>query len=247
MAAALAAGEVPPPPKRSGQHPITEERKRLHALVGTPAGFRAIRCTYVCESSGNQCRHTAVWGLDRCVQHGGMDDEAHAELRERLGKMVDYIDPKFLLVRGQQVLAANLSHVLHDAGEFKPPKEWPPEVWPAIASLKILNWNADPGDGKTEKVVEVRLVDQARYQELMMKWAGMLMDKLELSGNATHEHTVGQVFVDALREGLEREARMQALPAAPATCPHCGKSLADPPAPPLGFFSTMGETNGDPE
>ena len=243
VAAALAEGREPPTLKRTRTaKPHTAERKRLHTLVGTSAGFRAKRCTHVYETTGNGCVHMAVWGLDRCVMHGGLDDEAHAELRTRLGKMVEYIDPKFLLVRGEQILHANLSMIIDDAGHFKPVSEWPPEVWSAIRSVKVLNWNADPSDGKTEEVVEIKLVDQARYQELMMKWAGQLLEKLELSGTVTHEQQIGQVFVDALREGLERgaalEAERRALPSPPTCarcgkqCVHCGKSLADPPAPP---------------
>ena len=119
--------------------------------------------------------------------------------------------------------------------------DWPPEVFPAIASVKVLNYNADPSDGKTEKVVEIRLVDQARYQELLMKHAGQLMDKLELSGRMQHEHQAGQVFVDALIEGLSRADSAMGPPAT-GNCPHCGgtghlphsgKSLSEPPAPPI--------------
>ena len=174
-----------------------------------------------------------MWGLDRCIMHGGLGKEGLEQLRENLKQMVEYIDPNFLLVRGHQILAASLANIIDDAGRYKPVSEWPPEVWPAIASVKVLNWNADPKDGKTEQVVEVRLVDQGRYQELMMKHAGMLMDKLELSGKVQHEHAVGQVFLDAMLEGQERETKMlvergaaaKELPTLPAACPHCGKPL----------------------
>ncbi len=229
VAAALAAGEIPPKPARSRRQPITEERKRLHALVSTPSGFRSMRCTYV-HDTGTTCTHAAVWGLDRCIRHGGLGKRGQTELRKRLGKMVEFIDPNFLLVRGHQILAADLGMIIDDAGSFLPVKDWPPEVWPAIASVKVLDYNANPADGKTEKVVEIRFQDQARYQELMMKRAGMLVDKLELSGSVQHEHTIGQVFADALREGLERAPERAALSPTSA-CPHCGKSLADSPAP----------------
>ncbi len=78
-----------------------------------------------------------------------------------------------------------------------------PSVLPAIQSIKILNWNAGPNDGKTEAVVEIRLVDQARYQEMLMWEAGQLIDCLKVDGTLKHEHTVAQGFVDALRQGLE--------------------------------------------
>ena len=79
-------------------------------------------------------------------------------------------------------------------------------------------------------------MDQARYQELMMREAGQLLDKIHLSGTVKQEHTVGQEFVDALREGIERANAKTLLPST-TFCPHYHRELD-----PAGSGSALGVT-----
>ena len=76
-------------------------------------------------------------------------------MRERIGALVDYLDPRKLLIRGHQILDAHWGMILDEEGKYLPVKDWPPEVFPALKSVKILHYNADPSDGKTEQAVEV--------------------------------------------------------------------------------------------
>ena len=241
VVAALARGEPPPLNLRSRTRALTvpeaAEKERLKCLIEPPSGFVTSRCTYRFKSrgkrQGQQCKNSAVWGLDVCVKHGGLSPGKQEELRERLGAMIEFLDPRKLLVLGHQVLDAHVGMISDPdvPGKFLPAKDWPPEIWPAIKSVKILNYNAESGDGKPECVVEVQLHDQARYQELMMRSAGQLLDNLQLSGKLQHEQTVGQEFVDAMVEGLKRAAA-----AAPRTCPHCHRLYDEVPRPAPGPF-----------
>ena len=226
VAKALAEGKAPPAnpharnPALSVEH--AEERARLERLIRPPSGFTSGRCTEK-TGAGKACPNSAVWGLEVCVRHGGLDPKRQEELRERIGAMVEYLDPRKLLIRGHQILDAHMGMLMDDAGKFLPVRDWPPEVLPAIRSVKVLNWNADPNDGKTESVVEVTFHPQERYQELMMREAGQLLDKLEVSGTVRHDHAVAQEFVEALQDGLARAA--SAARADPHVCPHCHRSL----------------------
>lgn len=223
VAAAVARGE-PPPPKPQASDPaasaaLEAEKQRLRELTGH---FSKVRCTHR-HPNGRRCKSWSVWGLDVCIQHGGMDPKRHEELKERLGIFAEMLDPKKLIVRAHQIIDADLGMITDEAGKFLPFKEWPREILPAIQSIKILNWNADPHDGKTECVVEVRLVDQARYHENLMREAGQLIDHLKIDGKMRHEHTVAQEFVDALRQGLERAADAKAP--VEYRCPHCHREI----------------------
>ena len=228
--AALARGERPPTspaaanPERTRE--LAEERARLEKLVSSPHGFENIRCTERVKR-GNRtknCPNWAVWGLDKCIKHGGLSPELLEERKARLAQMVEFIDPNELLVIGRQILHADLWMCLDAKGKFLPVADWPPEVRAAIKSVKVVNFNADPTDGKTEEVVEITFIDKGRHLELLMREAGQLVDKMQLTGKVTHEHEVKKESVDALREGLERAAQ------ASSCCPHCGKDIHAPAA-----------------
>jgi phage terminase small subunit len=55
------------------------------------------------------------------------------------------------------------------------------EAWMIAGSEHVIK-NAAAGDGHTDTVLKVRLVDRARYLEMAAKHFGMLEEKLEHSG-----------------------------------------------------------------
>lgn len=71
------------------------------------------------------------------------------------------------------------------------------EAW-CIAGFEIIIKNAQAGDGHTDTVHKVKLIDRGRYVELAAKHQGMLTEK--------HEVTVHNDVVETLRQ---RQARRQ--------------------------------------
>lgn len=70
---------------------------------------------------------------------------------------------------------------LFDAqGNLKPLKDLTEEQAWAIAGFEIIIKNAEAGDGHTDKVAKVKLVDRGRYVELAARHQGMLNDKLKV-------------------------------------------------------------------
>jgi hypothetical protein len=55
------------------------------------------------------------------------------------------------------------------------------EAW-CIAGFELVTKNAAAGDGHTDKVWKIKLVDRAKYVELAARHLGMLTDKVELQG-----------------------------------------------------------------
>jgi hypothetical protein len=56
------------------------------------------------------------------------------------------------------------------------------EAW-AIAGFDIVRRNLEGGDGHTDTIVKIRLVDRGKYVELAAKHQGMLTEKVEISGD----------------------------------------------------------------
>ena len=198
VAAALARGEPPPVNPRSRDPRAAAERElERQCLKGLVGGFGSVRC------KRRGCKRWSVWELDVCTSHGGLDPGRLEELRDRLGSFVDYLDPNKLLVRAHQIIDADIGMLLDDAGKVLPVSEWPRDVFPAIASVKVVNWNADPADSKTESAVEIRQV-AARAQR-RNSWTSCARGWFALGRRRTARPP--PLRVPALREGLlSREA-----------------------------------------
>lgn len=103
------------------------------------------------------------------------------------------------------MLDANLSMILKEDGSFLPMKEWPDDIWPAIASIRYVSGNI-PGvqDGVQERALEVKLIPRERILELGMKQAGLLIERMAVAGRIEHEHKADASLVTSLLEGLKR-------------------------------------------
>lgn len=82
--------------------------------------------------------------------------------------------------RGQQYDARCL---FTDDGKLKPITELTEEEAWCIAGFEIVIKNAAAGDGHTDTVHKVKLIDRGRYVELAAKHQGMLTEKVEHSGD----------------------------------------------------------------
>jgi hypothetical protein len=68
-------------------------------------------------------------------------------------------------------------------GNLKPLHELTEAEAFAIAGFDVVRRNLEGGDGHTDTIVKVRLVDRGKYVELAAKHQGMLTEKVELSGD----------------------------------------------------------------
>ena len=88
---------------------------------------------------------------------------------------------------------------LFDAkGNLRPLTSLSEEEAFCIAGFEIIIKNAEAGDGHTDRVAKVKVIDRGRYVELAAKHLGMLTEKLELSGD--------DALIVALHEGRRRAA-----------------------------------------
>lgn len=69
-----------------------------------------------------------------------------------------------------------------EAGNFKPMHELSEREAAMIAGIDVVKRNVASGDGHTDTVLKVRLVDRAKYVEMAAKHHGLLTEKIEHSG-----------------------------------------------------------------
>jgi phage terminase small subunit len=81
--------------------------------------------------------------------------------------------------RGQNF---DLRRLFDEAGNLKPIHQLSEEDAAMIAGLEVVIKNAQAGDGHTDTVHKIKLVDRGRYVELAAKHQGMLKEKTEVSG-----------------------------------------------------------------
>lgn len=109
-------------------------------------------------------------------------------IRERLLKDVDLSAESTLeaIRRGAQY---DIRAFFDAKGNLRPLKELTEaEAW-AIAGFEVVIKNVTAGDGQQDTVAKIKLVDRSKYVDMAAKHFGLLIDKVEHSGeiNITHE------------------------------------------------------------
>ena len=102
--------------------------------------------------------------------------------------------------RGQGYDARQL---FDDCGNLRPLHELTEEEAWCIAGFEVVIKNAAAGDGHTDTVHKVKLIDRGRYVELAAKHQGMLIEKREVNVTVN--------VVDALQAARKRFAQQRAL------------------------------------
>ena len=97
--------------------------------------------------------------------------------------------------RGQNY---DIRRLFDDVGNLRPITSLTEEEAWCLAGFEIIIKNAEAGDGHTDKVAKVKLVDRGRYVELAAKHQGMLTEKVEISGD--------EALIGALLAGRQRAA-----------------------------------------
>jgi len=86
---------------------------------------------------------------------------------------------------------SDIGALFDDHGRLKSLRELPRDVRAAIASMKVTKKNLTAGDGVMEDVVEVKLWDKTRALESLAKHFGLLVERVEIKGDAEAPRAVG--------------------------------------------------------
>ena len=71
----------------------------------------------------------------------------------------------------------------NEDGTAKRPQDWTAEQGAAIAGFEVLKKNTAAGDGVTDTIHKFRLWDKTRALEMLAKHFGLLVERLEHSGD----------------------------------------------------------------
>lgn len=77
---------------------------------------------------------------------------------------------------------SNVQDLFDEFGNLKPIHTLTREQAASIASLEVIKKNAEAGDGKTDIVHKVRIVDKLRTLEMLARCLAMFQDKLDVTG-----------------------------------------------------------------
>lgn len=83
---------------------------------------------------------------------------------------------------------ADIRGLFDSAGNLKPLHELTAEQAACIAGFEVIKKNAEAGDGKTDVVHKIRVIDKTRSLEMLAKHFALLTEKLEHSGGLTIRH-----------------------------------------------------------
>jgi hypothetical protein len=141
------------------------------------------RCTGK-NRAGKPCGRPPIRGGFVCPKHGGGLPNVKAKAAQRIRDLLaDAIDPDRAMREAAAIAYSDLRELFDEAGNLRPPKDWPDHLAAAIASVEVIKKNVTTGDGKVDDVFKVRLWPKDRAVEWLMKHHGHLVEKVEHSGS----------------------------------------------------------------
>lgn len=148
------------------------------------------RCTARSKASGVQCKRAAILGGNVCSKHGASAPQVKAKARERVlaeraAKEFGLSfanDPDKVLAELGCIAGTRLSDLYGEDGKLLRVREMPEHVQAAIASVDAFTGNVDTGDGKSDLLVRVRLVDKLKALEVLAKHHGLSEEKVNHTG-----------------------------------------------------------------
>ncbi len=78
---------------------------------------------------------------------------------------------------------SNVRDLFDERGNLKPIQTLTREQAASIASLEVIKKNAEAGDGQTDIVHKVRVVDKLKTLEMLARCLAMFKDKLDVTGS----------------------------------------------------------------
>lgn len=122
------------------------------------------------------------WGAV-CRVHGGAAPQVKAKADERIREYVQkMVDPDRALQEAARLAYADLTDLYDDNWNFKPKKDWPPELRAAAKGIETVRRNIDHADGQTDQVLKVMAHDKLKALEMLFKNMGLLTEKTTLDG-----------------------------------------------------------------
>lgn len=85
-------------------------------------------------------------------------------------------------------------------GNLRPIKELTAEEAAAIAGFEVVHRNLTSGDGQTDTIIKVKLIDRAKYVDMAGRFHGQFSDKVEVD---LGEQTVRRLLAGRKRVGKE--------------------------------------------
>lgn len=85
---------------------------------------------------------------------------------------------------------ADVRTLFDEAGNLRPLHTLTADQAACIAGLEVIIKNAEAGDGKTDKVHKIKLLDKTKSLEMLAKHFALLTDKIEHSGGLVIQHEV---------------------------------------------------------
>jgi len=165
------------PPRTRGERtsPLTPKQKRFVAeyLLDLNATQAAIRAGYSKRSATMQgARLLTKDNVARAV----------AEATKRVTQRAELSAVKVLEEIGH-VAFCDVRAFFDAKGNLKRISELNAEESAALAGFEVIIKNAEAGDGKTDKIHEIKLWDKVRALEMLAKYFGLLTEKTEHSGD----------------------------------------------------------------
>ena len=143
---------------------------------------RKLRCSARSARTKKPCRAWAILGGRVCGTHGGRAPQVKRKAAERLA---DLIDPDRALREAARLAYSDIGELLDAHGAIKPVRQWPDHIRAAVSSMKVTKYNRGGNDGEQEDVVELKLWDKPKNIELLFKHLGLLVERVEVSGELT--------------------------------------------------------------
>lgn len=77
---------------------------------------------------------------------------------------------------------SNVQDLFDEAGNLKPITALTREQASAIASVEVIKKNAEAGDGKTDLVHKIRVVDKTKTIDMLAKYFQLYAERLDVNG-----------------------------------------------------------------
>ena len=87
----------------------------------------------------------------------------------------------------------DIAELFDVTGNLKPVHEISEDARRSIQSIEVIKKNAEAGDGHTDVVHKVRLADKLKALEILAKYCGLLVDKVEVSVHVQYTDRVSEI------------------------------------------------------
>ena len=143
---------------------------------------KAPTCSAQAKSTGKKCTRPAIKGGKVCRYHGGSAPQVKRKADERIAEYVaKMVDPDRVLREAARLAFSDIRQAFNDKGELLPIHEWPDDLAAAVASTESVRRNLDAADGKTDRIVKLKVWDKPKNIEMLSKHLGLLTERVEVT------------------------------------------------------------------